>query len=88
MPSQTGFLNSRRVGISTGEDRINGLDSLPFTYIPSLYEVEYDGVGIKSFSPKEGVNGRAKEKVVATKNLDLDKFEIPRSFIYTPGHRF
>ncbi len=65
-------------------DRVAGLDSLPFTYIPSLYEVEYDHVGIKSFRPRHGI----KEKILATKNLDLDQFDIPRSFIYTPDTGF
>lgn len=68
----------------TREATISGFDSLPFTYIPSLYGVEYDGVGIKSFVPKEC----AKARIVATKNLDLDKFEIPRSYIYTPDTAF
>ncbi len=64
--------------------RIEALDSLPFTYIPSLYEVKYDGVEISSFKAKDG----AKERIAATKNLNLDQFDIPRSFVYTPDTAF
>lgn len=73
-----------------GEKRLDkkktlaALDSIPSVYVPSLYEFKYDGVKIA-----ERVNrDKAKSKVTAAKNLNLDGLPIPRSFITTPEAEF
>ena len=65
-------------------EAVKELDSLPFVYVPSLYEFEYDGPKVKAIRPLAG----AKEKIRAGKNLNLDNFVIPQSFIRTPNTSF
>ena len=59
-------------------------DSPAFIYVPSLYDPVYDGEKFLGLDPKEG----AKAVVSASKRMDLDAFEIPQSFITTPGGPF
>ncbi len=61
-----------------------GLDAIPSVYVPSLYEFEYDGVKISERVSKD----KAKPKVSASKNLNLDGLPMPRSFITTPEAEF
>jgi radical SAM superfamily enzyme YgiQ (UPF0313 family) len=63
---------------------IAGLDSLEYVYVPALYEFTYDGVRVADIRPLSG----AKTSVKAKKNLDLDKQELPKSFIITPETGF
>ncbi|MBI5236792.1 MAG: radical SAM protein [Deltaproteobacteria bacterium] len=63
---------------------LKALDSLQFAYVPSLYEFTYDGPAIKDIK----VKSRAKKKVTASKNSDLERFPVPRSFIRTPYAEF
>lgn len=66
------------------EEVLDALDELPWSYIPSFYEYEYEGVRIKE---RKALHG-AKEHVKAAKNIDLDSFEVPRSFVFTPDTEF
>ena len=66
------------------QEAVKEFDSLPFVYVPSLYEFEYDGAKVKAIRPLAG----AKEKIRACKNLSLDNFIIPQSFIRTPSAAF
>lgn len=65
-------------------DMLRVFDEIENVYCPSLYEYEYDGSIIKEMRPVAG----AKKKVVAAKNLSLDGFPIPQSFIVTPETEF
>ncbi|MBI5561835.1 MAG: radical SAM protein [Deltaproteobacteria bacterium] len=65
-------------------DALRELDRLKYVFIPSLYDYSYDGATLKGMSPKPG----AKARVVASKNLNLDAYPIPRSFIVTPESEF
>lgn len=60
------------------------LDSIKSVYVPSLYEFMYDGAKVKEIKASKG----AKERVIASKNLSLDGYPIPRSFIITPDTEF
>ena len=60
------------------------LDSLDCIYVPSFYEIEYDGVRIKEFKPLSG----AKPIVRAAKARELSAHPVPQSFIYTPDTEF
>ncbi|MBI5888828.1 MAG: radical SAM protein [Deltaproteobacteria bacterium] len=66
------------------QEAVRELDSLPFVYVPSLYEFEYDGAKVRAIRPLRG----AKERIRACKNLSLDNFIIPQSFIRTPSTGF
>lgn len=79
------FERLKKADIPTrGHEAVKELDSLSFVYVPSLYEFEYDGAKVKAIRPLMG----AKQKIRASKNLNLDKFIIPRSFIRTPNTSF
>ena len=65
-------------------DVLRAFDEIESVYCPSLYEYEYDGAIIKEMRPVAG----AKKKVTAAKNLSLDGFPIPQSFIVTPDTEF
>ena len=67
-----------------GIEALREFDSLPFVYVPSLYEFIYDGARIKEIRPASG----AKQKIRASKNLSLDGFIIPQSFVQTPNTEF
>jgi len=60
------------------------LDSLDFIYVPSLYEVAFDGVRIKEVRPLNG----AKAVVKAARARELGRYPVPQSFIYTPDTEF
>ncbi len=66
------------------EKLIRAFDAIGWTYAPSLYDFEYEGVKIKKWTIKEG----AKEKVKSAKSLDLKGLEVPQSFILTPDTEF
>lgn len=66
------------------DDTLTALDSVQSVYVPSLYELEYDGVKITGRAGKD----KAKPKVLASKNLSLEGLPIPRSFITTPDAEF
>lgn len=68
----------------TKDKLLSGLDELPWTYIPSFYEYEYDGPAIKEVKKKAG----PKEKVAGKKAFDLAGFPVPQSFITTPDAEF
>ncbi len=59
-------------------------DSLSNVYVPSLYEPVYDGWRLVEMKAADG----AKAVVRASKRMDLSGFEIPQSFITTPGGPF
>lgn len=63
---------------------LKGLDSLDFVYVPSFYDVVFDGVKIKEVRPLNG----AKPVVKAAKARDLSSHPVPQSFIYTPATEF
>ncbi len=65
-------------------EALKALDGLKCVYVPSFYEFVYDGPKIKEVKAKAG----AKNKVTASKNLDLERFPVPRSFIRTPYSEF
>lgn len=73
-----------RKHLTAKNEMLKALDSLPFVYIPSFYEFTYDGPAIKEIKVKNG----AKKKVIASKNLDLERFPVPQSFIKTPYSEF
>lgn len=58
--------------------------SITGVYVPSLYEITYDGAIIKEISPKNG----APAKVKAAKASDLDDFPMPKTAIVTPDTEF
>ena len=60
------------------------LDSLDCIYVPSLYEVAYEGVRIKEF--KAAKRREADRK--AAKARELSAYPVPQSFIYTPDTEF
>ncbi len=66
------------------ESLLRELDSLDCVYVPSFYEVEYEGVRIKAFKPLHG----AKPAVKAARARDLGSHPVPQSFIYTPDTEF
>lgn len=70
--------------LTAKNEMLKALDSLPFVYIPFFYEFIYDGPAIKEIKVKNG----AKKKVIASKNLDLERFPVPQSFIKTPYSEF
>lgn len=65
-------------------DALFEMDSLPFVYVPSLYEFTYEGVRVKEIRPQRG----AKERVIASKSKDLGAYPLPESFITTPLAEF
>ncbi len=62
------------------EALLMGLDSLDFTFIPSLYDVEYSGGEVAAIKARQG----AKKRVRARKNMDLKGLVMPRNFVRTP----
>jgi len=58
---------------------VEGLSSLEGVYVPSLFEFSYDGARIASMTPVRSAEVRA------VKNMDLDRFAVPESFITAPG---
>ncbi|MBI5237166.1 MAG: radical SAM protein [Deltaproteobacteria bacterium] len=77
------FRRLKEEGLSKGYV-LKGLDSIKWAYVPSLYEFSYDGAKIKEVKAAPG----AKEKVLAAKNFDLDKFDVPENYILTPDTEF
>ncbi len=69
-----------RVEDGSKEALLRGLDSLDFTFVPSLYDVEYSGSRVLSMRPLPG----AKKRVRARKNMDLGGLVMPRNFVRTP----
>ncbi|MBI5344114.1 MAG: radical SAM protein [Deltaproteobacteria bacterium] len=65
-------------------EALRRLDSIESVYVPSFYEFTYEGAGIKGIRAAKG----AKEKVIASKNLDLNGYPLPQSFILTPDTGF
>jgi len=65
-------------------DMLRVFDEMESVYCPSFYKYEYDGAIVKEMRPLAG----AKKKVIAAKNLSLDAFPIPQSFIVTPETEF
>ncbi|MFQ5427469.1 MAG: radical SAM protein [Thermodesulfobacteriota bacterium] len=65
---------------ATKETLLKTLDALDFTFIPSLYELEYGDDILRAIKPLKG----AKTRVLAKKNMDLKGFIIPENFIRTP----
>lgn len=63
---------------------LKGLDSLESVYVPGFYEYAYEGTKIVKVKAAEG----AKQRVRAGKKMDLDKYELPMSFITTPEAGF
>ncbi|MEK6532233.1 MAG: radical SAM protein [Deltaproteobacteria bacterium] len=65
---------------------IKRFDEIPWIYVPALYDYEFDGTGIRQVS----INTGAKKKVLAAKNsvTNLERHEIPRSFVKTPEALF
>ncbi len=59
---------------------LKALERLDFTFVPSLYEVEYSDDVLKAVKPGEGVKSRVRAK----KNKSLKGFFIPQNFIRTP----
>lgn len=79
------FTETYRAALCEGKAGIlAAIDTLPFVYVPSFYEFEYDGPVIKGMRVLNG----AKKKVTASKNLSLDAFDMPQSFIITPDAGF
>ena len=71
-------------GTVARSDFLREFDSLLNIYVPSLYEPVYEGDRLAGLKAKEG----AKAVVTASKRMDLSAFEIPQSFITTPGGVF
>lgn len=66
------------------EALLSEMDSLKFAYVPSLYDIQYDGPVVVGITPKHG----AKKRVLASKHLYLDVFALPSSKVYTPHTAF
>ncbi|MBI5885358.1 MAG: radical SAM protein [Deltaproteobacteria bacterium] len=77
------FASGSQAGRKKGA-ALQAFDEIESVFVPSLYEWEYDGATVKEMRPLPG----AKEKVRAAKNLNLDAFPIPQSFIVTPESEF
>ncbi|MBI5235345.1 MAG: radical SAM protein [Deltaproteobacteria bacterium] len=65
-------------------DALLALDELDYVYVPALYEFSFEGADITGARP---VNG-AKSKVMARKNMSLDAYPLPASFISAPEAEF
>lgn len=68
----------------TKHKALKELDFIEWAYVPSLYEFIYDGIRIKEIKAAP----KAKEKIGAAKNFDLDKFGVPQNYIHTPDTEF
>ncbi|MBI5233840.1 MAG: radical SAM protein [Deltaproteobacteria bacterium] len=66
------------------EELLHGFASIKGIYVPSLYEFDFDGVGIKSIRPLEGVPSMVNaRKAYGDKNCPM-----PESIITTPDTEF
>lgn len=66
------------------KDTLLALDELDYVYVPTLYEFSFEGAAITSARPARG----AKNKVRARKNMSLDAYPLPSSFITAPEAGF
>ncbi|MBE9532062.1 MAG: radical SAM protein, partial [Proteobacteria bacterium] len=67
-----------------GRGALSSYASIAGVYVPSLYEVTYDGAQIKEVKAAKG----APEKVKAGKFSDIDKFPMPKTAIITADTSF
>lgn len=66
------------------KDTLLALDELEYVYVPTLYEFSFEGADITSARPVKG----AKPKAKARKNMSLDEYPLPSSFITAPEAEF
>lgn len=65
------------------QEVLKELDSIEWSYVPSLYEFVYDGTGIGEIRFLGG-----KSVVKASKCMDFGGYAVPESFIVTPETEF
>ncbi len=68
------------------KDTLLALDELDYVYVPSLYDFSFEGLS-GDITGARPVNG-AKNKVRARKNMSLDAYPLPSSFITAPEAEF
>ncbi|HBG46888.1 MAG TPA: hypothetical protein DDW94_07860 [Deltaproteobacteria bacterium] len=78
------LLKESRSGGGEKKDTLSRLDSLDWVYVPSFYNVVYEGIRIKEVVAAKG----AKASVKSAKTGDLSKAPVPQSFVYTPQTEF
>lgn len=64
-------------------EALREIDSIAWSYVPSLYEFVYDGTGIGKIRDLGG-----KPVVKASKCMDFGGYAVPESFIVTPETEF
>lgn len=79
-----GILNTERKKGAGKKEILKALDLVRCAYVPSFYEFLYDGPRVKGITPLEG----AKKRIRAEKNFDLERFELPQTFVHTPESEF
>jgi len=84
MDSLVGKLSEVIYGGATKKDALKALSKTEGIYVPSLYNVTYDGVRVKSIEPADGAPLPVRRVRASGDSLDI----VPSTIVFTPDTEF